>query len=94
MDAKDRIIIRTFNDVVTELRTVASEIGGAHLTPKEAERVIREISDKTADLIWETAEKFSDSNKIFGIPESAIQDYKREKNIVLTNLVRGVDSND
>lgn len=80
MNAKDRIIIRTFNDVVTELRTVASEIGGDHLPSKEAESVIKTIADKLAELIWETAERISDTNEVFGVPNSAIEEYKREKN--------------
>lgn len=80
--AKEGLIIRTFNDVVTELRTVASEIGGGHLSNKEAEQRIKTIANVATDLIWGTAEMLSDTaKKVFGISEEALEIYKREKNM-------------
>ena len=73
--------MKTINDICTELNSLASYCGGDHLTGKEIEQKLRDISDELFDIAVKTYENCLTTQVRTGISESTYMAIKRQENI-------------
>ena len=73
--------IDTIEDVATCIRVLASEIGGAHHTPKKAEELLNDLANKLSGINMQMNIRLHDSLTLAGISDRYRTSYLRQQDI-------------
>lgn len=75
----------TIENIATKMRTLASEIGGNHHSPKEAEKILNILADELSEVNMNISIRLHDaikeSDELSGINDSYRFLYQRQENI-------------
>ena len=68
--------MRTFNDIATDMRVLAKEIGGDHVDNKEAEKRLKELAYELSYKSFLVANQLHNFYKGFGYSDEYLKDVK------------------
>lgn len=81
----------SLNDIATELNILAAEVGGDHVTNKETEKRLREISEEVFDLAFEIRKSADIVLPFLGISDRAYKSLLRRENIEAQEKSEGTE---
>lgn len=76
---KREVNINTYMDIPSLLNVLACYVGGNHFDEKQTEYILRIISSRISDMTMEYYDNLEKSLDIFGIPDSMLFNYRKEK---------------
>lgn len=71
----------SIQQIATNLRVLACEIGGNHHTPKESEALLMNLADRLDDIGYELITESRRFETISGVSRKGYELYLRQKNI-------------
>lgn len=75
----------SIENIATKMRALASEIGGNHFSPKEAEKILNVLADDLSEVNMNISIRLHDAineaDGLLGIDDSYRFLYQRQKNI-------------